>query len=492
MKKITLQVLPSRVRILYGSDNTSDRYFIENELHEFCMKYLRSYVLDRRLNRYVPGAEYYVVDRTNMVWTIPRPFLSKLLEHFRDTNEYEVTTMVNEAGHKLRPIGLIIKSGYSDREGQSAAIEFLIQGKNDRRGLELQTGAGKTFCAMRAAIEIGNVTMIVVGSLVDQWTREVRKMTGACKNDVYVVQGFKSLYKLFNSKRRPKVFIMSLATLRNYVKHEGNYSQFPTYAEFIVKYGIGTKIVDEAHQALHAVSRIDMHGDVPTNIYLTATFITADKSLKRLFHTYFPNQMRYNDGYDKYVNIYGYSYDSNIRTTHTVQYGTYSHSKLEKIRLRFRNKLLYPFVYGVLCKLIDRHYASKDVKGKKLLIYFALRATIVEVAGILSKAYPQFKVVSFLSEDSDDILNDADIILSTHMGAGTGKDIKDLITVINTISYMAETLAKQTLGRLRKRKDHTPTYIDLFDNFNSIQQRHWGIRKKYFQACAKYFEERGI
>lgn len=655
VKQITLRVLPSRVVITYVDDGTAAKFFIAGDLEKFCHKNLRMYILNRRTKRYEPGAKYYVDDVLHNKWIIPRPFLNKLKEFLNTAtdNTYNITIEDGETGLPVpRNIGLTISDKYQDREGQAAAIDFLVANQHNRSGLELQTGcigstghvflerngvdesctlskahqkwlswepwkdgadkvytksfdgvkliknqvlevintgikhthrirldnkqfvdathnhkiqtrdgmlavstmamlpdvkvanipyrpvgiaprpqpsdevqwnnivsisepsqkrtfdlscnqphnnflvngvvvhnSGKTYCSLRAATTIGHVTMIVVEGLVDQWFREICKITKARKDEVYVIQGFKSLFKLLESKRRPKVFIFSLGTLRKYVKYEGNYRDIITYGEFTKRYGIGTKIVDESHRALHAVSLIDMAADIKTNIYMTATFITADKMLRRIFHTYFPNQMRYDEVYDRYVDIYGYKYDSNIRTTSTIAYGTYSHAKLEKLRLRHMRNLMLPFIDHVLCPIIYKHFVGKPYKKKKLLIYFTLRDTITEVAAILSERYPQFKVVTYLAEDNDDVFTYGDIILSTHKGAGTGTDIKDLVTVIDTVSYMAETTARQNLGRLRKDADRELTFISIHDPFNTVQVRHWEARKTYFKACAKELHE---
>lgn len=351
--------------------------------------------------------------------------------------------------------------------------------------------SGKTFCSIRSAYLIGKVTMVVVDGMLDQWEGALKEQTYIPDKDVFIIQGFPSLKKLFKLEHKPKFIIASLATMRNYVKYGGDYRTLPRYDEFVKIFGIGTKIVDEAHKCLHANALIDMAGDIQTNIYLTATFLTSDRALRRIFNTYFTSQMRYEGDYDRYCEIFGISYRGFISSKKTIRYGQYSHARLEKLMLWSKTTVLNVYLERYLIPCIDRFYLKKEKPGKKkCLIFFALKQTIREVRKYLQKKYPQLNVVTFVEDDPEENLEHGDIIISTHKGCGTGRDIKDLVTVINTISYAAETLAVQTLGRLRKLAcGITPTYVDLYDMANHIHIKHWKIRSGYFRQRAKEFRE---
>ena len=73
------------------------------------------------------------------------------------------------------------------------------------------------------------------------------------------------------------------------------------YHKFVAHYGIGIKIVDEAHLRVHATTMLDLAANIPINIYLTATFDTNNKSLKKYFYKFFSPNMRFGgQQYDKY------------------------------------------------------------------------------------------------------------------------------------------------------------------------------------------------
>lgn len=351
--------------------------------------------------------------------------------------------------------------------------------------------SGKTFCSVKAAQALGEATMIVVDSRIEQWVDAIEEQTELTQKSgrLYVIQGNKSLKKLLDSDLKPDIILASLPTLRAYVKHGDVYQDCIPYGEFIKKYGIGTKIVDEAHLCFHANCILDMAGDIPTNIYLTATFITGDRMLQQIFHTCYPNQMRYDNGYEKYCNVIGITHRTNIPTKTTLLTNGYSHSKYEKVMLWNKDNLFKPFLARCLYPLIENHYVKETYPGKKILIYFSLKRTIRYVAKRVQKRFPKYNVVTYIDGDPASNLAEGDIIISTHKGAGTGTDIKGLITVINTTSFLAETTARQILGRLRKLKDYTPTYIDIHDVNNSVQIRHWRKRKHTLEKCAKLLQE---
>lgn len=487
-RELVIHVGPSRCFIEYGNIDSSYRYFVESELKTFCKRELTNFKYNFRNKTYELHAQYFKKDPKEQVWYFPGPFRIALESHltgagFKVTaNEYDV--------HTPRKMHYENNPKFIARGNQQTAIDFLTKSKNTRSGLELQTGKGKTFCALRAAHNMGDVTMIVVEGLVQQWYDAIKEQTMLDSDKVQIIQGFPSLNKFLKSDKKPDIFIMSLATLRKYVKNEGKYSTIIPYSEFVEYYQIGTKIVDEAHKCLHANSLIDMAGDIPTNIYLTATFLTGDRMLSKIFHAYFPNQMRYDDGYDKYCEVFGYSYRGLIRAAKTIQFGVYSHGRFEKLMLWSKQKLFNLYMERYLIPLIKTHYIKKDYVGKKVLIFFALKRMIREVAKYLQKTFPEYKVRTFIEDDPESNLEEGEILLSTHKGAGTGRDIKNLVTVINTISFLAETTTRQVLGRLRELPNgDTPTYVDIYDFGNHIQLRHWRIRSNTLRQCAKSFRE---
>jgi superfamily II DNA or RNA helicase len=486
MKTLNVQIGPTRVVIDFSKVEGHEKHFVEYHLKEFCKTKLTTIKQDRRSKQWIKDREYFIVEK-GVSYTLPQTFYKAFKERLNENRpdcKFHETLLPTTS----RDITFNINPSWKDKDYQIPAINFLSESATQTRGLELRTGDGKTYCSIKSMWRMGHVTMIVVNGLVDQWVKEVAKITDMDLDDprLYQIQGFDSLDKLFKSDLRPEVFVCSLGTMRKFRNHEGNYENLPTYGEFVKEYKIGTRIVDEAHQCFHATTMMDLSGDVNINIYLTATFLTADAMLKRLFAAYFPNQMRYDGGVrNKYTDMYSYLYPGIIPTRKTMFMGQYSHGRFEKLMLWNKRKLFNRYVENLLIKLIVKHFIPIQREGKKLLIFCYLKNTAVEFQKRLKVRFPDMNVVTYLSHDPESHLTDGDIIISTPKGAGTGKDIKGLTTVINTVSYGAETLARQLFGRLREIPDFITEYIEIVDTNNTVQRRHMYTRKGHLRRFAR-------
>ena len=356
--------------------------------------------------------------------------------------------------------------------------------------------SGKSYVANRAWVSLGKATMIVVAGFVDQWTKVILEQTNV-GNKMYVVQGFESLGNLLLSNFKPDVIVWSLATLRAYVYNNENYQDLPVnYEQFLVKYGIGTKIFDEVHLNFHALTQVDLCSNVANNIYLTATFTSANKSTKRIFDKIYPVEMRFGaHDQDRYVAAYFYLWNSDVSEKKCVVMRGYNHTRYEAQLMKKETRFV-DFMERVIIPLIRQHYLSIKRPGQKLLIFFATIVMIEKVLDYLTNHLEGDLVINkFVMGVHNRVLDESDIIVSTHKSCGTARDIKQLRTVINTISCKAETIVSQALGRLRKLKDEAagdiPVYVDICDGNQSSHMRHYKDRSDiYKHKCLTYDEYR--
>jgi superfamily II DNA or RNA helicase len=352
------------------------------------------------------------------------------------------------------------------------------------------SNSGKTYSATKALIRLGKVGMIVVSGLVEQWQESLCAQTDG-KDKIWIIKGIKSLTDLFKSDIMPEIFICSLETLRQYIAHKENYAELPPYKEFIKYYGIGTKIIDEAHLNFHAGTLIDLAFNVQRNIYLTATFETGDKSLRRIFDTVYPLSMRYGAGdYDKYVNVTFYGFTGSVPEKRVVSQRGYSHSKYEQHMIS-KPILFHDWAERVLLPIMRIHYINKEYTDLKCLVFCATIEMVQAVVTRLKDEFPNKNVMSYVADDEECVLVDGDIIVSTHKSAGTGTDIAKLAVVVNTVSFKAPTTSKQVLGRIRKLKcaNTVPEYIDMVDLNLRSQMRHWKERSHILRSCALKYQE---
>jgi hypothetical protein len=472
----------------YGKLPLADRFYIKRMLEEFCRKKLTTYEYIRRVNRFVTDKSFYVHDQDACTIRIPAPFQQQLLEYlaFHDI-KYILSDEPN--WYTPRPLKLTMNPAFIELAWQTPAINFISDRSANRKGLELQTGKGKSFCATKAIHNLGYTGMIIMNGLVEQWKSSLESQTDIGEN-TYVIQGINSIKKLFNSDLKPDIFICSLGTIRPYVLHEGEYADLPPFSEFVKRYGIGVKIVDEAHLCFHASCLIDLAVNIKHNVYLTATFDTANTSVKKIFRTYYPDHMRYGgDEYDKYTHVTFYTFNGNVPDKACLLPKGYSHAKYEQFLLNHPS-FMFDWLERILIPILNSHYVNKKYVGKKALIFCATAEMIHAVCEYVGAVYKHLKVVPYLYEDEESQLVDGDIIVSTHKGAGTGKDVANLMLVVNTISFQASTTAKQVLGRLRKPKDGTtPEYVDMADTRIMAHVRHWRERSAIFKDLAKVYRE---
>lgn len=447
----------------------------------------REYEMDVRWKRLYPTKRFYLFDETTHKLIIPRGFTEFLITVLKD---FDITVHT----HRVDPIvpeniDININDGISLKENQKTPVSFLSNSDPGMYALPLQTGQGKTCIAIHALVNLGQRAMVITSGLVDQWCREMEKFTDI--EDLYIMQGYKSLSSLMHSDYKPSVILCSLETLRRFVLGRDNYDELPmTYGGFLQHYGIGTKIADEVHEKYHSIVLTDLLSNVKNNIYLSATFSRNDDKGKKIFNTIYPQSiMCETDTYEKYCKITMYSYALEVKTKRVLRTRGYMHAKYEA-ELFKRVTKFKTFIEGILQKIIDSHFLNIRKEGEKMLIYFLTNEMVEKTNESLSRLYPELKIINFISDTRDDVLldPDIDIILSSPKKAGVGTDIKNLRTIINTISTKAETSLIQFLGRLRKLKNSTPEFIDIYNRTLGPHLHHARTKRGVYQGRALVFK----
>lgn len=357
--------------------------------------------------------------------------------------------------------------------------------------------SGKTFCAIKSMSKLGKKSLILVKGLLEQWHDDLLNITQLEKDDIYVIQGIKSIQRLFTNEElltKPKVYLASLATIRKYIlsRNKPPYNQYPPFDKLIKVLGIGTKITDEVHLNFQTNVIVDLHVNVRNNIYLSATYDRSDSIGSKIFNLVFPPEMRHGEGiFKRYVNITGYNYNIGFVPPGAVRTPQgYSHSLYERYMLKHKT-MFSSYMDRVLCPAIASHYLNVKNNNEKMLILVSTKKMATAIRDYLSKRYvsKNFKIATYLFDDGDDVLVDSDIIVSTPGSAGTGTDIKNLRTTILTISFKSDVLTKQTLGRLRELDGVTPEFVYLYTNQIESHMYHAKQRSYIYNQRAKNFTE---
>lgn len=431
---------------------------------------LTDYVFDHQMRRNVVDKKYSKFDPLRNILYVPIEALPRIEDAFANAGAF--VHVAEEKLVKPRRINVKMKPEWQDKPNQVDGINYLSNLDIPRKGLALQPGIGKTYSSIKAAVNVGYATMIVVSRLQDQWIRSLIAQTTVGDN-YYLIEGQKSLVKLMESDLKPDFIIISLETLRCYVQEKDNYKDLPKYEKFIEYFGIGTKIMDEVHLNFHACTQIDLKSNIVNNIYLTATFCSSSKSTERVFNLVYPKSMRFGeDRYEKYALAFTYRYSLGINERKVVRKRGYDHCRYEK-ELMTRQFAFDDFMQRVMLPIIRQHYVNIKNDKEKILIYFVQIEMIDKVLEYLSKALPEFKTNKFIAGVPDSVLTESDIILTTPKKAGVGTDIASLRTVINTISCKAKTVVEQIFGRLRRLPNGVvPEYVDLCNDIVTSHRRH--------------------
>lgn len=444
------------------------------------------FVRTRYGNRMVPTRKFLQVDYVRDRLYVPINALPMIVDQL---GAYGVNVDIREEPIiQPRKISVRMIKSFTPRPEQVGVINFLTNEDIYRKGLATATGSGKTVSSIASLIKLGYCGVIIVSGLQDQWFRSIYQFTNAKEGQVYKIQGIDSIIGLMDGHLKPDIFVCSLETVRLWVQHKGNYEELPTWYAFLKHFGVGTKIMDEVHLNFHADTIIDLNSNVKNNIYLTATFSAASKITKKIFNMIYPPTMRYGEALRKrYIDVYVYAFRGSVSEKKCVKMKGYNHSRYE-LELLKRPTYLKAYFDEVIFPVVNIHYINRSKPGQKMLIYFARLEMVDYAYKWFRQHYPKYKVTKYVHGVADTVLASHDIIIATPRKAGCGTDIKNLKTVIQTVSCKADTVVDQSRGRLRELEEgDTPEYIEVVDWAIQSQVRHCKEREDLHRIRAKNY-----
>lgn len=347
--------------------------------------------------------------------------------------------------------------------------------------------SGKTYSAVRAIYEVKKRALVIVpASLINQWYDAMFSMVEA---KVDIIRGGKSIMDIIKLDYAidSDILLASISTLQDYACGAKSYDPFPSFREFIKGLQVGFKITDECHLNFHANTMIDIQSDIKYNAYLSATHMRS-KSSNRIFQKVYPPEIRFaGKAYEKYVRITEYQYALGYINEKYIQTQRgYSQAKYEKLLMRSPQKLDDLFE-RVFYSVIEEYYISKKKPGQKLLIIVGRREFAELTTEWIIATYPDLKACCFLYETPDEELETAEVIVSTVGSCATGRDVKNLKSMILFTSFSSEQLVLQSLGRLRKLPGETPEFVNLVNTQIGAHQRHANVKRPIYNHVGASF-----
>ena len=401
--------------------------------------------------------------------TLPE-FLQFLKENHY-TDEFIEITKIPVNMKKIKKAKFKILPHMKPRDEQPDAIEYLVDPNSPTSlFLGLQTGKGKSFCALYALSKFGyRFGMVIKPMYIDKWLVDFQKATDLnLKEDVVVVRGSKQLIELQQMVKAKtidfKAVIFSNMTLLHWLKlyeeiqdeiFELGYCCRPhELCEFL---GFGPRVTDESHQDFHFNFKLSLYTHVWKTLDMSATLVNEDNFINRMYETLLPGKERFNTRvYDAYILGKALIYNlDEPRQVQTTQWGqkTYSHTAFEASILR-KPKLKANYFHLIKWS-IDVSYLAAYVPGNKCMVFCSSVEMCTELTEYLSKQFPQFDVRRYVGTMGDprENLIDSDIRVSTLQSGGTAQDVPNLQTTILTTSINSQQANEQGLGRTRKMKD---------------------------------------
>ncbi|HXQ32673.1 MAG TPA: hypothetical protein VN843_01500 [Anaerolineales bacterium] len=380
-------------------------------------------------------------------------------------------------------IDMKIREEWKLRERQPDVVEFILkpmESDHHSRLVTLPMGEGKGFISLWAISERKYRTaLFILPQYIGKWAAEIKEKTTATDRDIMIVQGgdsLRGLIELGQSSRYHSSFVLfSMRTWTNFIDSylldrryciEDEYGCSPD--EIFDLLGIGTVVFDEIHQHMHAVYKTLCFMNVDKVIGLSATFLSKDYFIDKMQRILFPKEIRFEEvKMKKYIRAYGISYSisnesmKKIRTTERRS-SVYSQNAFEDSILKCR-PILESYMELVI-EVVESGFMDEYQPGYRCIIFVRKVEMCDTIVLHLRKKWPHLDIRRYAPSAGDPYENlmDPDIRVTTQIGAGTGHDIKGLMTTITLDNINSAVANIQTLGRLREPKEGTARYFSVY------------------------------
>lgn len=454
-------------------------------------------IYDKVLDQYTSKAMWY--DVNTKVLTLPRSMDINWLANKLNTVPNFHTSWDPYDEH------LQINLRYQPRNDiQLKAIKFIL-GKGEYQdtlnypqlGVNLNTGAGKTFVTIFASAYFGMRSIMITSSTgwIEQWRDRILEYTDTKPSEIYIITGKPSVAMILQGKvdiSKIKYFLASHQTLHSYATENGKSEDWSKITELFKKLRVGLKIYDEAHIMFDSIWKTDFYTNTKKTLYLTATPARSDKDEDVIYQETFrfmPKIDLFNgetDPHTRYISILYNSHPTQGQQWWcSNKYGFDRNKYCHFITTKEGKNYLFKII-TILMELIIS-------TNSKTLIYIGTNNAIKVVYDYIIKNYPYMKdnIGIYTSIEKNKFIKeqqlDKMIILSTTKSCGAAIDIKGLkMTIVLAEPFKSQVLARQSLGRTR---DKDTTYIEIVDVGFDACKGCYLSKKPVFEKYATSVEE---
>lgn len=430
---------------------------------------------------------------------------TKVLYIPRNINEYFLSkefpyykTNVIMKHSNFEPISALKLNIFPRDNKQKESIAFIL-GEQDyiytrkysQLFLNLETGEGKTYCAIASISILRMKTIIIVNdkNIKSQWCESLLKFTNLSKHDIVDISGASDILKIIensNKFKNKKVFIVIHRSIQSFAKKYG----WEKIQDFFESTKVGLKIIDEAHKEFRNTFMIDCFSNIKKNLYLTASAGRSEFKENKIFNKAFDGIPKFGNKFktdeSKYIKISIMKYNShpsyNDQTECSTRLGFSAHKYIDycmgKGKKSFMNVLI------TILNIILKHEEKTAILVGKIEAANQLKKMLEDLYHI-----PVGNFTSFV-EDHDEKLKQLNnkIIVSTSKSLGVGTDVPGLRFLIMCEPYSSEIMATQIPGRLR-RQDKPVMYFEMVDTgFLKIKKQYHNRRETLRKKAEKFME----
>lgn len=439
----------------------------DSELFQLKKRYSK---WDETYHRYEPISYYY----ENGVLYLPRGTdIDKLMALL-----YTRNVIYGKREDKPHTIPVYQFNGLPKSTIQADATNFLLgvgkfggSDKYSQKGLNLDTGEGKTFATICNVINKRLRTMIIVDAikLKKQWMNEFMKFSTIPEDKLCDIESSDTMSKLLKEPDlNYDVFFVNHQTLSSYAKQYG----WQAVRKFISKLGIGIKVFDEAHLFFKNTLMIDFFSNCRFTIYLTATFGRSDRREAYLYNDAFASVYRFGEETSTYSDKVKHTiyipafFSSNIDIGElyrlTTNHGFSKDRYIEYVIKRDKGHWCLSNMLSLLDEALER-------EGKVLVIGTTIDSC-EEIKKKIEKRFgkdlPVDTVHSKQKKSFESVIDNNRVIVSTVKSVGKGLNIPKLRSIINLEPIASKIIFIQLLGRLRRYNpdtDESTYFYDLID-----------------------------
>lgn len=433
-------------------------------------------IYEPNYHKYYDKGKYY--DEKNKVLMLPRGLDIDYLERLTNTKAY-----FDQSTDPIGDIGKVLLKTIPRNDIQHQAINFMLDYNNyTMKSINLNTGVGKTFCAV-ATLSYFHMRSIVITSSIDwlnQWKEKILEYTNIDESEIYFISGTPSIMKLFHRDiSKYKVILSTHDTLKSYGDNNG----WDKIKELFQYLEIGIKFYDEAHLNFDNMFMIDCYTNSFFTYYLTATPGRSDYTENNIYNLYFkniPGIDLYDKSRDAHTSYEAIFYNSNPTSQETLM----CRNKYGLDRNKYTNYVIHKQNFEYLLYILINDSLNKNGSS---LFYIGTNAAILQIRDWIYEHFPELRnnvgvYTSIIPPEQKKIELNKKIILSTTKSAGACMDINNLVETVNLAEpFKSRILAQQTLGRTRNRDT---VYRDVVDQSFYYLRKFYEHKRPIFQKYA--------